>query len=352
MDRSIQFCKGEALSLNEHIGRKLEADWEEIRAGLNITPSPVKCSEDQLLQVGHNIFIFNSNWAGEVFQNNFSFLKLSRRIYLCPVAHRPDLDVYYYYLVWDSPFNSPLILGIYSISSYVRETEVFEAYKSLTDLAHNSQTGCNGFENHRSELTTNGSALIRLLKDPSYQENIKWGKPRRGHPEGSIKEHISVLEANLACVQELMSTEEVVKILLLIHAHDTYKGIAEKNVEITHPKSHASLAASRLRELGASGDVVLMCQYHDKPFSDYRKSLKGKSGDQRLIEFLSDPSKCPNPTLLAVFFLIDTMVPGKDLRVADWFVEVLTNSEELAKLMRLDLVRNVYKSLLAYREGG
>ena len=65
--------------------------------------------------------------------------------------------------------------------------------------------------------------LKSIRSDPAYGANLDWGKPRSGHPEGSIRNHIEELEANLERLAPHLSTEEIGKLRVLIHTHDTFK---------------------------------------------------------------------------------------------------------------------------------
>ena len=41
------------------------------------------------------------------------------------------------------------------------------------------------------------SVFQSIIADPDYQKNLDWGKPRGGHPEGTVRAHIEELEQNL-----------------------------------------------------------------------------------------------------------------------------------------------------------
>ena len=43
------------------------------------------------------------------------------------------------------------------------------------------------------------SVLDRIRADERYQRNLDWGRPRKGHPEGTVRRHIAELEHNLGC---------------------------------------------------------------------------------------------------------------------------------------------------------
>ena len=64
----------------------------------------------------------------------------------------------------------------------------------------------------------------RVMADPRYQENIEYGEPRSGHPEGKVKYHIAELEENLEKMASRgISEVQYWKLKFLIHVHDTFK---------------------------------------------------------------------------------------------------------------------------------
>src|SRR6516225_8855630 len=116
-------------------------------------------------------------------------------------------------------------------------------------------------------MTPYQTILDAIIADPRYQRNLDWGKPRRGHPEGTVRAHIAELERNLDRLAPRLSEEEHGKLRLLIHTHDTFKGEAESGVAITDPRSHASLARAFLAGHCDDADLLAMVQYHDEPYA-------------------------------------------------------------------------------------
>jgi hypothetical protein len=77
------------------------------------------------------------------------------------------------------------------------------------------------------------------------------------------------------------------KLKLLIHAHDSFKGESQVGVSITDPKSHASLARAFLATYCDDADLLAMVQYHDEPFALYRQfETKGKYNSGRFQAML------------------------------------------------------------------
>lgn len=127
--------------------------------------------------------------------------------------------------------------------------------------------------------------LARILVDPRYIEGITYGKPRKGHQEGSVANHIADLIANLDRIKHLVNDEDFYKLLILIHVHDTFKLHAERDVPIDQHNSHASLARNFLAEFTDDIDLLNMVQYHDENFALWKQmKYKGKYNEKRFRE--------------------------------------------------------------------
>ena len=167
-------------------------------------------------------------------------------------------------------------------------------------------------------MTPDYAALLAAIqRDPRYQENLGWGEPRPGHPEGTVQAHIAELERNLAALQPMLGAEEIGRIRLLIHTHDTFKAQAARGVPIAHPRSHASLAKAFLTEFIGDQDLLTMVQLHDEPYALWRSvHLDGrKLNPSRLSALLTAIDDWD--TFLA-FQIVDNVAPGKDREPLRW----------------------------------
>lgn len=163
------------------------------------------------------------------------------------------------------------------------------------------------------------AALEAVMADARYQRNLDWGKPRAGHPEGTVRAHIAEIEPNLERLAPKLTLVEIDKLRLLIHTHDTFKAESQAGVPITHPASHASLARSFLAEFCDDADLLAMVQYHDEPFALWRQvSSKGTYNRERLqalVEAIDDWN------LFLAFNIIDGCTIGKSREPLRWFFQ-------------------------------
>ncbi len=166
-------------------------------------------------------------------------------------------------------------------------------------------------------LTDYRALFDRIVADHRYRENLDWGEPRRGHPEGTVRAHVAELERNLETLQPKLSEPEFWKLKLLIHTHDSFKGESKRGVPITHPRSHASLARAFLAEFCADEDLLAIVQYHDEPYALWRQSQFKFSQDPRRLALLLRNIR--DWDLFLAFLIIDGCTQGKGREPLHWF---------------------------------
>ena len=166
----------------------------------------------------------------------------------------------------------------------------------------------------------------QIIDDDRYQQNLDWGEPRKGHPEGSVRAHIEEIEFNLEALREKLSECDYWKLKVLIHTHDTFKAESKKGVSILHPHSHASLARQFLAEFCDDADLLAMVQYHDEPFALWRQqSFKGEYNQQRFDSLLDNISDW---NLFLAFNIIDGCTAGKSRDPLHWLFSELNGTVE------------------------
>ena len=164
--------------------------------------------------------------------------------------------------------------------------------------------------------------ITRILSDPRYLENIEYGEPRSGHPEGKVKYHIAELEENLEKLASRaprgISEEQYWKLKFLIHVHDTFKAESVPDSLILSPNSHASLARKFASEFVEGEDLLNMIQFHDVNFALWKQfAVTGSYDVQRfknLLETIQDWD------LFLMFIILDGGTQGKDSGKILWFI--------------------------------
>ena len=161
------------------------------------------------------------------------------------------------------------------------------------------------------------AAFEAIVTDPRYLQNLDWGEPRPGHPEGTVREHIAEIEPNLEALRAKLSDSDHWKLKLLIHTHDSFKAEAQPGVAIADPKSHASLAREFLAGHCGDSDLLAMVQYHDEPFALWRQaeSKKGAYNRERFEALLRNIADW---NLFLAFHIIDGCTVGKGREPLVW----------------------------------
>lgn len=170
--------------------------------------------------------------------------------------------------------------------------------------------------------------LDNILSDKDYQANIKWGKPRRGHPEDTVEAHIKQLEKTLEGFRsDLYGDDEYYKLQVLIHVHDTFKKDSTSGVPIEDPKSHATLARKFLEKFTNEKDLIIMVQHHDEGYALWRQFQKNNKYNKKrlvdLVESLNAMKTADNDPLelFLIFCTIDGTSEGKDGQPVRWFLK-------------------------------
>jgi hypothetical protein len=181
--------------------------------------------------------------------------------------------------------------------------------------------------------------LYAIIQHPKYLEGITYGKPRKGHQEGTVSKHIVELEQNLLRVQPLVSSEEFWKLRILIHTHDSLKYCSSRDCAIDDHNSHASLAKEFLAGFIQDEDLLSMVQWHDENFALWKQARKKGEFDRERLQ--SRVLAIKDIELFLIFTIIDGFTASK-MGLADkekpeklrWFVDQVNASRPVQRAYR------------------
>lgn len=160
----------------------------------------------------------------------------------------------------------------------------------------------------------------KIIADPRYQENIEYGEPRSGHPEGKVKYHIAELEENLEKMASRgISEEQFWKLKFLIHVHDTFKAQAIPNSAIINPNSHASLAKKFAAQFTDDEDLLNMIQLHDVNYALWQQF--DRTGSYNVQRFENLLETIQDWDLFLMFLILDGSTTGKESLKLAWFIQ-------------------------------
>jgi hypothetical protein len=114
--------------------------------------------------------------------------------------------------------------------------------------------------------------------------------------------------------------------MIIMHTHDTFKGLAEPNVPIAHARSHASLAREFLSDYCNDPTLLAVVQYHDEPFALWQQfHTRGRFSEDRLAALIENVRDWD---LFLTFLVIDGSAAGKSRRPVRWFLGQLAGKVE------------------------
>jgi hypothetical protein len=158
----------------------------------------------------------------------------------------------------------------------------------------------------------------RIADDPSWREGVEWGRPRHGHPEGTIKAHVAAVLENVDSFYGDSPLRDKLRLIALIH--DTFKSQVDTDRPRTGENHHA-VRARRFAERFVDDHAVLdVIELHDEAFNAWQlgnrdgKWEKARARVERLIERLGD-----SVTLYLAFYHCDNTTQGKEPDCLEWF---------------------------------
>ncbi len=162
---------------------------------------------------------------------------------------------------------------------------------------------------------------FKLIEKKEFVEGLFWGKPRFGHPEGAIINHIHDVLNNIHKIPNL-SDKELQQLRLIAYIHDTFKhkeAAYRKLLGRKYEYSHAVLAYNFAKEIIIDQQVLDIILWHDEAYFCWQKekfNLLEESNTQwnKLMENIKD---CLN--LYIHFFRCDTQTGGKMQEPLIWF---------------------------------
>ena len=164
------------------------------------------------------------------------------------------------------------------------------------------------------------TALERaLIEDPELREGLAWGRPRAGHPEGSVGAHVAELLETIERWGETGQRRSDLRVLALVHDALKFR------VRTWLPKlgeNHHAMRARRLAERFTADERLLATiEQHDRPYALWRKLKRRGRLDERGFRSMLDA--IPDRDLFLRFVELDGSTEGKDPEPIRWFREQL-----------------------------
>jgi hypothetical protein len=158
-----------------------------------------------------------------------------------------------------------------------------------------------------------------LTRDPRILAGLEWGKPRKGHPEGSVGAHVAGLLRAIDERGEAGERRSELRFMTIVH--DALKREVKEWLPRTGENHHA-MRARRLAEHYIDDERVLAAiELHDRPYSLWKRmKRKGRLDEAAFEDMLG---RVPDPELFLSFVELDSSMEGKDPEPLRWFRDEL-----------------------------
>jgi len=164
------------------------------------------------------------------------------------------------------------------------------------------------------------SALEQLLAgDPVMLKGLAWGKPREGHPEGSVGAHVAdLLDTVDAWGEEGLRRAEL---RLVVLVHDTLKGEVKEWRPRTGENHHAMRARRFTEQFTSDERLLATIELHDGPYSLWKRMRK--TGDPQREAMDAVIERLPDAAFFLRFVELDGSSAGKNPAPVEWFRDEL-----------------------------
>ena len=156
------------------------------------------------------------------------------------------------------------------------------------------------------------TALEReLASDPGLLRGLAWGRPRPGHPEGSVGSHVA--EILTAITEPPGRRRRELRFLALVH--DAFKHRVRHDAAYSPDNDHAVLARRFAERHTADPRLLDTLELHDEPYRIWRTG-RGAALDDVLARITDLP-------LFLRFVELDGSTRGKDPRPLAWLRDIV-----------------------------
>jgi len=153
-----------------------------------------------------------------------------------------------------------------------------------------------------------------LIADPELREGLAWGKPRSGHPEGSVGAHVADLLETVDRWGETGERRAELRFLALVH--DTMKYRVRERLPKVGENHHAMRARRSAERYTPDERLLATIEQHDRPYALWRKLKRTGRLDERGIQRMLD--RIPDRHLFVRFVELDGSTEGKNPEPVEW----------------------------------
>lgn len=157
----------------------------------------------------------------------------------------------------------------------------------------------------------------RLAADPVMVEGLAWGKPRRGHPEGTIGAHVAHLLERIDEWGEKGIRRSELRFMALVH--DTLKGSVKEWLPRTGENHHAMRARRFAENFTSDERLLATLELHDRPYAIWKRKRRTGEDQREAVDEMIE--RVPDLELFLRFMEVDGSTEGKDPEPIRWFTD-------------------------------
>jgi hypothetical protein len=158
-----------------------------------------------------------------------------------------------------------------------------------------------------------------VAADPELLAGLAWGKPRAGHPEGTVGAHVADLLRAIDRDDHPPEVRAELRFLALVH--DAFKYRVQEWLPKTGDNHHAARARRFAERFTDDERLLATIQYHDAPYAIWRKlKRRGRLDEERFSAMLE---RVPDLELFLRFIELDGSTEGKNPEPVRWFRDEL-----------------------------
>lgn len=153
-----------------------------------------------------------------------------------------------------------------------------------------------------------------LAADLTLRRGLSWGRPRRGHPEGTVGAHVAELLRTIDEWGEQGIRRTELRFLALVH--DALKWRVDERLPKRGENHHATRARRFAERYTSDERLLATVELHDRPYAIWRRMRRtGKDQDEALEAMLD---RLPDLPLFLRFVEVDSSTAGKDPAPLEW----------------------------------
>ncbi len=153
-----------------------------------------------------------------------------------------------------------------------------------------------------------------LSRDPVMLEGWAWGRPRRGHPEGSVGRHVADLLETIERWDERGERRAELRFVSLVH--DSLKFAVSPWLP-RGGENHHAMRARRFAERYTSDERLLVTiELHDRPYHLWRTKWVFRRSERRGLDVLV--RRVQDRGLFVRFVELDGSTEGKNPAPIEW----------------------------------